>query len=219
MVIIGVKRLNYVRFLRRVALSRGDSIHGTNSSEDIELSVAQTESIGQPLRQRVSDIVTETQEVEGNESESRPIEMGMTSLSDDLEKKCPTLGCIKEFMRIFFLILFLYGNLEMIRTHSLCLGDYPELEFIIYTYLALGYLYVGLPIFLGIIVCFCLPCILIFFVCYNGETRRGVSRKDLNKIKGEKFTLECTSGVTECPICLGNYVEEDLVCSLKCNLK
>jgi len=112
-------------------------------------------------------------------------------INQNLEKEFRCLSIFIELCRLFYFVLFVYGNVVFFSDSICTLGfflfeKYKTLLFTEKTpyywgsslmFLFMGYIFLAIPLLLFSVFCFCLPFILIFFLCVNSRRRAAQDRE------------------------------------------
>ncbi|KAL4456867.1 hypothetical protein ABPG74_014505 [Tetrahymena malaccensis] len=132
---------------------------------------------------------------------------------------------LQDSTKLFYLIIFIQGNLLIFYNEEQYLSSYPNHFYLALVYVIMGYFYLGIPLFFFASICLCMPFMLVIYLVLR-RRRNGIQRgldedainslpikylKDVEK-KEEEDTLECC-------ICLVEYEEDEEIIILPCNKK
>ena len=111
-------------------------------------------------------------------------------INSGLEKKLRCLSIFIELCRLFFFVLFVYGNVVFFSDSICTLGFLFFISFNSFLiektpyhwgaslmFLFMGYFYLSIPLLIFMLFCFCLPFILLFFLCMNNRRRINQNRE------------------------------------------
>ncbi|KAL4500518.1 hypothetical protein ABPG72_002942 [Tetrahymena utriculariae] len=138
-------------------------------------------------------------------------------LQENAEKKFINNLRYGEFCRLFYMILFIYGNV-IFCADAICSPDRDEIYYYLtVVYLIFGYIYLSIPLLL----CLFWPFIAIYTYCsdiWSEVSQRPPVRQDnLNKL-----TIQCYKEIEkpvekDCTICFMQYEPDDKLVVMPCN--
>ncbi|KRX00720.1 Cyclic nucleotide-binding protein [Pseudocohnilembus persalinus] len=138
------------------------------------------------------------------------------------ENKYKYLKPLNYVGKLFYLLIFLYGNYVLYNIDLDCQNQAPHQYYVAVFYLILGYIYLGIPLFLLTSMCLCLPILLVlyFFIRRRQDVQWNPANKEFIKnLDRKKYSPQVIgkSINNECCICLAEYTQNDELIVLPCN--
>lgn len=126
------------------------------------------------------------------------------------------LQWLLDIKKLFFIVVFILGNLWIFSTNSDCNIESPNIYKLSLVYLILGYLQLLYPILLVILLCLCLPCIILLVVRLGlRNSQKPATTAVLSQLPKEIFDSEVHKD-TECIICTVDYEQGQEITRLNC---
>lgn len=126
------------------------------------------------------------------------------------------LARIQSFTTMFYIMLWVYGQMLFLKENSDCYIQAPVLTRVVYTYLIFQYITFVIPFFF---ICFCVVFILIIarrFPRLLPTNQVPATENIINNLPTKKFPTEFP-GDPECRICMCEYAEGEDIIQLQCS--
>jgi len=144
------------------------------------------------------------------------VEPTVFSLSENAIRKNKLVSCLSEICRVFYIVLFIYGQILYYEEGSNCAQVAPAMDTLLFVYICLGYLYIGTPIIVLILACLCMPVLILIGIMFQRRTQVPANNEAINKLPMIPFSPDLP-GTHECSICMGDYAQGDSIIQLKCS--
>jgi len=140
-------------------------------------------------------------------------------LNHEAEKGFIFMTYLRHMNQFFYLMLFLWGCFLLTMRNSNCAMICPNMQSFSLILLVISLLYIFMPLFLLISICFCIPCLLISSLFCGPKPIKSIEKDFVKKLERKEFTSVEFTDHDDCVICRGSFVKKDKVIVLPCNRK
>jgi len=151
----------------------------------------------------------------GNQGEGN--EFTIFTLSERAERKNKCISALAEICRIYYIVLFIYGQILYYQEGTNCAVVAPTVNTLVLVYICFAYFYIGIPIILLILACLCMPVLIFIAIMVSRRAQVPANNDAINRLQVIKYHRESLPGTPECSICITDYVENDDIIQLKCS--